>query len=75
MNRADWEKYYGWVPAADARGHALGPGRVNLTMVSCPGCPATTDDRGHQSVRCRVNGCDAPTIFPPGHVGPLPAQG
>lgn len=63
-----FEREYPWIPAADEAGHRLGPGLVNLTFMSCD-WPAVTDGRGHQSVKCRVDGCKAPTIYPPGHTG------
>ncbi len=69
-----WARAYPWIPAVDERGHPLGPGAVNLSFIACLGCPATTDERGHPVARCRVIGCDAPPIFPPGHVGEVPRQ-
>ena len=63
-----FEEAWPWVPPADAEGHELGPGRVNFTFVNCD-CPAVTDGRGHQTVRCRVNGCHAEPIRPPGCTG------
>jgi hypothetical protein len=50
------------------------PGEVSLPFVTCRDCPANVDGRGHHVFRCRVIGCDAPVIVPPGHVGPLDAQ-
>jgi hypothetical protein len=66
--------FWEWIPEHDANGHPVGPGTVNFSFVMCPGCPATHDDRGHHTVRCREIGCDAPPITPPGHVGPLRHQ-
>lgn len=63
------EDAYPWVPARDANGHELGPGKVNLTFMHCD-CPAVTDGRGHQTVRCRVVGCKAAPILPLGCTGP-----
>lgn len=62
----DW--WESWIPAADANGHELADGTVNFTWEPCrclPGEPGHPS--GHQTVRCRVPGCDAPPIYKPPH--------
>jgi hypothetical protein len=68
-----FEESWPWVPAKDACGHPLGPGLVNFSYVACK-CPAATDDRGHQQVLCRIDGCPAPPIYPPEHTGTVGDQ-
>jgi hypothetical protein len=59
-----------WLPSTCENGHPLGPALVSLSFKSCPGCPATTDGRGHHVYYCRVNGCRSAPAYPPEHVGP-----
>ncbi len=65
----------GWQhPKMCANGHELGPGKLVLSFVMCPDCPATEDGRGHHVIYCRVNGCRAEPAYPPGHVGAVRKQ-
>lgn len=57
------------MPERDDSGHELGPGLVSASFVSCKPCPATLDGRGHHIAFCRVNGCHAAEIRPPGCTG------
>jgi hypothetical protein len=68
------EAYWWWIPKVDANGHELGAGSTNLVFIMCINCPATKDGRGHYVARCRIDGCDAPSITPPGHIGPVQQQ-
>jgi hypothetical protein len=68
------EAYWRWIPRTCANGHPLGAGQTNLVYVTCLRCPASKDDRGHHVAKCRVIGCDAPFIPPPGHLGPIEQQ-
>jgi hypothetical protein len=65
IGRPDWIEW--WLPVTCANGHPLGKATINPSFVPCPGCPATTDGRGHHIYRCRTTGCGAPFIPPPHH--------
>jgi hypothetical protein len=60
-----FERTYPWIPATDAAGHELGPGKISLSFDPCrTGCPAITDGRGHNIAFCRISGCTAPAARP-----------
>lgn len=73
MGREQWPDWFRLehpnMPDHDDAGHELGPGLISLSFASCKACPATTDGRGHHVAFCRVNGCQAAEIRPPGCTG------
>lgn len=68
----DW-----WEGRTCGNGHPLGrvgaTATVSLSYITCPGCPANTDDRGHHVAYCRTDGCMKPA-YPDGHEGAVPPQ-
>lgn len=73
MGKENWPEWfrreYPGLPETDSAGHQFGPGLISNSMVSCKPCPNTTDGRGHHVVFCRVDGCHAAEIRPPGCSG------